>query len=768
MNDFRKSRRTPIAAAVFAALNAAPLFAQGAGTQEEPAQRQLPPISVSAEGDDELSSYKPSRASSPKFTEPLLDTPQTVLVIKKQVMMEQGATSLTDALRNVPGITFQLGENGNTQSGDTIFMRGFDSQNSIFLDGIRDLGAAVRDIFNVEQVEIFKGPAGADNGRGATSGYVNLASKVPLASDAFSSTVAYGTQDRGRFTADWNTAIESFEGAAFRLNVMGQQGGIAGRDFIERDSWGVAPSFALGLGTATRFFAYSQHIRQDNIPDGAVSAIGVADHAIPLLLDNGITPAPVDEENYYGLTTDFEDIRADMFTARIEHDFSDNVVLRNTSRYGRSEQERILTAPNQAPIVFDGPATAPVLRTDPATWTLARTSHASFRDNEILTNQTNLTARFRSGSWQHSVTSGLEFIYESQFTPTITGLGTLEPTNLYNPDRTGVYTTAPNPARSGAFSDGETITSALYAFDTIELNDRWHVTGGLRIEHFRTETQSVAISTATPPVTTTAALDDSDTLASWKVGVLYKPLTNGSVYVSFANSLKPPGADNFTLNATASNINSPNLDPQKASNIELGTKWEFLDGELALTGALFHSQNENDLARTDPGNPDAVIQYGEKEVKGLEIGLVGRITPAWQLSFGLTSQDTEVTDGSIPAAGGPSTQTGAAINFSPKLSATLWTTYALPRGFTIGGGARHVDTQARQINNAPTAGGVFEVPSFTVVDLFAYYAVTDNIGMQLNAYNVLDEEYISAINNSGQRYIAGIPRSYLFTVNFAF
>ena len=340
MNEFSKFRRTPVAAAVFTALSALPVFAQA---QDEQPQTQLPPVSVSAEGDEE--SYKPDRASSPKFTEPLLDTPQTVLVIKKQVMAQQGATNLTDALRNIPGITFQLGENGNTQSGDTIFMRGFDSQNSIFLDGIRDLGAAVRDVFNVEQVEVFKGPAGADNGRGATSGYVNLASKVPLNTDGFSSSVAYGTEDRSRFTADWNQSIESFEGAAFRLNVMGQQGGIAGRDFIERDSWGVAPSFALGLGTSTRFFAYSQHVRQDNTPDGAVPAIGVADYVIPILADNGITPAPVDHDNYYGLDSDFEDIQADMVTVRIEHDFSENVVLRNTSRYGRSEQERILTAP---------------------------------------------------------------------------------------------------------------------------------------------------------------------------------------------------------------------------------------------------------------------------------------------------------------------------------------------------------------------------------------------------------------------------------------
>src|SRR5690242_8624921 len=227
------TRRLPVAAAVFAAL---PAGVAHADTEPTPAT-QLPRISVSGEG-EQTNTFKPERVESPKFTQPLRDTPQTITVIRKEVIAQQGAASLTDTLRNTPGITFQLGENGNTQSGDTIFMRGFDTQNSIYLDGIRDLGAAVRDVFNVEQVEIFKGPAGADNGRGATSGYVNLASKLPTEQDVFASSVAYGTEDRRRLTGDWNHRFESLDGAAFRFNVLGQEGGVAGRDVIERDSWG--------------------------------------------------------------------------------------------------------------------------------------------------------------------------------------------------------------------------------------------------------------------------------------------------------------------------------------------------------------------------------------------------------------------------------------------------------------------------------------------------------------------------------------------------
>ena len=772
MIDASKLRRSPIALAVLAAMHAAASHAQtaataaGAQAAQAESSAQLPRISVS--GEEEEPSIKAERVESAKFTQPLLDTPQTVTVIRSEVIMQQGAASLSDTLRNVPGITFQLGENGNTQSGDTIFMRGFDTQNAIFLDGIRDLGAAVRDVFNVEQIEIFKGPAGADNGRGATSGYVNLASKLPNALDSTSGTLAYGTNDRRRLTADWNQTIG--DNAAFRMNLLGQDGGVAGRDFIERQSWGVAPSLALGLGTDTRFFAFGQHVRQDNTPDGTVPAIGVADWANPILDPAGIRASRVDEEKYYGLRSDYEDIEVDMLTLRFEHDFSENATIRNTSRYGRSEQERVLTAPLQSPIVSDTVGTVTTIRTDPNTWTLNRTRQASFRENEILTNQTNINTTFKTGVIEHSLATGVEFIYEKQFNPTVAGLGTLAPTSLYNPDNDGSFTVVPAIAKTGAFTDGNTVTSAAYAFDTWKLNPQWELTTGVRFEHFNTESESLSFSNATPPVTTASRVTDSDNLISWKVAALFKPTAEGSVYAAFANSLKPPGSDSFQLNANPANPNAnlPNLDPQKATNIELGAKWDLLGGRLAATGAVFKSVNKNDLARTDPADPDSVVQYGEREVKGIELGLVGQVTDKWQITAGLTRQDTEVTEGSIPAAGGPSTQTGSNINFSPKLSVTTWTTYQILPNLTVGGGARHISTSSRTVTNAPVTAGIYQVPSFTVVDLYAAWQVTNQLGIQLNAYNVTDEDYIGSINNSGQRYTAGTPLSYLATVNFRF
>src|SRR5687768_2308427 len=155
--------------AVSMALAAAAAQAQNQPSNEEP--KTLGKIAVEDKGEETIKVDKPS---SPKFTQPLVDTPQTIAVISDEVLLQQGATTLSQALRNTPGVTFLMGENGNTATGDSIFMRGFDTQGSIFIDGIRDLGTVSRDTFNTQQVEIAKGPAGPDYGRSAASGYVNL------------------------------------------------------------------------------------------------------------------------------------------------------------------------------------------------------------------------------------------------------------------------------------------------------------------------------------------------------------------------------------------------------------------------------------------------------------------------------------------------------------------------------------------------------------------------------------------------------------------
>jgi len=748
--------RSRIAAAVSLALSAA-------AAQAQPADETKTMSKVTVEATDEATP-KADRVESPKFTQPLLDTPQTITVVTRQVLQQQGATTLSAALRNTPGVTFLLGENGNTATGDSIFMRGFDTQGSIFIDGIRDLGSVSRDVFNTEQVEIAKGPAGPDYGRSAASGYVNLASKVPLPEDFAAGTASYGTASNGRVTGDVNHRFEG-TGAALRLNGMWQDGEVDGRDFIERKGWAFAPSLALGLESDTRAYFYLLHTEQDNTPDGGVPTLGV-DGFYNAAFDTGganagVVPRRVDRDNWYGLASDFEDIKGTMFTARIEHDFNDNVSIRNTSRYGKLHQFYVLSGVNALTVT----------NANPDLWTVARTRQSKFQDNTLITNQTNLTANVATGSLQHNITGGIEFINEEQYNPTYVGLGTPIPAaNLYHPNR---HDTLPAyaPARNGVYTRGETQTAGVYVFDTVTFSEHWEATAGFRVDDFKTDYDSAILSTLatnpTLPVGTLVPvpLQVKDTLFSYKAGVVFKPVENGSIYLSHAISQQPPGGSNFTLSTAANNANNPNLDPTEGSNLELGAKWEFRGGALAVTGAVYQSESKNELT-PDPVDPTIFLQLGKRTVKGVELGLVGKLSDNWEVSAGIAKMDTEVKRGLA-------NQNGLQITWSPDLTFTSWTTYHTSFGLSIGGGFRYVDSVIRPVttNGVPPPANLTNMrtaPDYWVADLMASYAINEKISLQLNAYNVTDEFYVAMLNNSGARYSPGAPRSGLLTVNFSF
>lgn len=563
---------------------------------------KMPELTVTATADVP---YKADKVTSPKLTQPLVDTTQTITVIKKEVLQEQGAASLVDALRNTPGITLQMGENGNTSAGDTFQMRGFSTQSSIFVDGIRDLGAITRDVFNIEQIEVSKGPAGTDVGRGAASGYINLASKLPTLEDASSATLGYDSGEKVRATVDLNRKIG--DTSAFRINAIVQDGGMIGRKVIEKKTVGVAPSLAFGLGTPTKVFLFSQHIRQDGTPDGGIPAIGIAGYtstnAQPSVAA-ALTAAPrVDLNNFYGYDSDYEEADADMFTMKIEHQLGAKSTLTNTSRYGKTKMDRILTGINA---VTASTGTAPNAVLLPQNqWTISRSRQSVLQDNKILANTTNVVTEFNTGSVGHTVSTGIEFLSEEQLSLTRVGLGDAVNANLYNP----VGGAAPanyNPVLNGVYTKGSTTTAAAYVFDTIKLNDQWQINGGVRAEHYSTETQAATLSTAaanpTLPVGTLLGsnLQKSDNLVSWKVGALYKPSVDGSVYLAYATSETPPGSANFALASAASSTSNPAMDPSKTTNIELGTKWDLIQKKLAVTAALYRTDNKNEFTLEDP------------------------------------------------------------------------------------------------------------------------------------------------------------------------
>jgi catecholate siderophore receptor len=719
------------------------------------AQTTLPEIKVQS---NQVNDYKADTVDNPKYTRPISETPQTITVIKKEILQEQSATTLAEALRNTPGVTMLMGENGNTATGDSIFMRGFDTQGSIFIDGVRDVGTYSRDTFNVEQVEVVKGPAGADIGRGSPTGYINLISKVPLQENFAAGSLGVSSAPWGRATADLNRTSPGLgAGTAFRLNVMKQQGDVPGRDHVTNDAWGVAPSFALGLGTPTRVYLSAMHLERDARPDGGLPTVGLPGYYNANLAAAGVRAARADTSNYYGSLSDHDRVDVDMFTVRIEHDLSSGLKLRNTSRYGRSKQDFQVTG------VFDAAFPDPA---NPASWNVELRPQGKLQRNEVITNQTNVSTNFATGGIRHTVSGGVEFIYEKQTNTTLARVGDAGTQSLYNPSTNIAFSPV---LPTGGSSSGNTTTVAAYATDTLAITDKLEVTGGLRLDKYRTETVSIPDS-ATANQTATS-LSKSDTLKTWKLGALYKLAPNGNVYAAYGYAEKPPGSDTFTLNAGAPNAttgivnaNTFNLEPQEASNIELGTKWDLLGNRLAVTAALFRTENKNDVAQQDAVTGE-ITQFGKRRVQGLELGAVGQITPNWLISAGLARMDTKV----LQAASTQATQQGAAINWSPKLAITAWTSYRLPMGLTIGGGARYLSSQQRQVNNTVTATtNMPEIDSYVVFDAMASYEINRNFSLQLNVFNLADKFYVASLNNAGNRYTLGTPRYALLSANLKF
>jgi catecholate siderophore receptor len=683
------------------------------------------------------------RLESNKYPAPVSETPQTIQVIPKALLDEQGAQTLTDALRNVPGITMQAGEGGGASntSGDMFNMRGFSASNSLFVDNVRDDGLIARDIYNLEQVEVFSGPTGSDVGRTNAAGYINLATKTPSLEGAQSGTFSVAGNEQVRATVDINQPVRlggsgTFLGnAAIRFNALWQDGGVPGRDYVERESRSIAPSIAFGLNTATRASLSAQVMRQDNLPDyglpAAASPIG------PLTATSVLAPQAVDQNNYYGSPDyDYDKVEQDSLTLRLEHDFNPSLTVRNQTRYNATTREAVVTSIGSANSY------------DPATNLVTLSRQVNTRENEIFSNQTNVAAQLTTGRVRHELAGGLEITSESQYSPGLTGAGTRAPIDVNNPD---VFSPVldMNIVPTGASTDGSTDTVAFYLFDAFDIGPRVRVNGGVRIERY--ETRSRSISTLGVPTD----ISGDGTLFSSKAGLVLRLNDQGNLYASYGSSLTPPGSSNFQLNAGATNQNNPNVDPQESTNFEVGTKWDLAGNRLLLTGAVFWTENKNVIYVVDgTAIPPVFNQDDGQSVKGSTISLVGRITPWWDVTASVQYLDSEVKSQN------PATD-GRRLALTPEFSGNLWTTVRLVRNIRIGAGLRYTDDAF--INTANTTS----VPGYAIADALVEVPVSKLL-LRLNVYNITAREYVRGISNNGGRYAPGAPRSFLLSTAVRF
>jgi len=721
----------------------------------------LPEVRVT---DTTVTPYKAQDASSEKFTAPLLDTPQTVNVIPKEVYNEQGARSLTDVLRNTPGISFNAGENGFGTNTNNFSLRGFDASGNIFIDGARDSGNYSRDPFNIEQVEVIKGPA-ADNGRGGAGGYINLQTKTPKLENFIGGSASYGfdsydSDARRRLSVDLNRVLG--ETSAVRLNLLVDDSGVAGRKLAKQKTLGFAPSIAFGLGTPTSVVLSYQHVKQEDRPDW-----GVPGAFVKGTINYNPLAAQAGRDTFYGLASDYDDVTSDAFLARIEHKISPTLTISNQTRWSKTDRSALYTVPTGYT----------------AATQLVPTQRQGFsRENTGLSNLTNLTAKFNTGSVKHTLATGLELTQEKSVSGRY-------PTNgvLGNPGNVSVF--FPNPYRfvTGALIPTQTgtvkiRTIAAYAYDTVEFNPQWQLTGGLRVERYKVELASKTAIGA--PQGGVDGYERSETSVSGKLGLVYKPARNGAIYVSYGQSAVPPGS---WLSNPDSGREGDNAFPgwegqhnrsareQKLTNLEIGTKWDFLNDRLSATAAVFRTERKNVAMQAVNGTPSG---YGKQSVQGLELGIAGSITPAWSIYGGLTLLDSERRhNAAVDAAlsgdyGSYLTTNGDELAFTPKQTANLWTTYRFPIGLTVGGGFQRVgsswvgrpDTADRVIPN----GRAGKLPGYTVFNLMAAYELNKNVNLRLNIDNVGDKTYAQSMNWAATRAFLGAPRTVVVSADVKF
>lgn len=648
-------------------------------------------------------SERAATVASVKYTEPLRDIPQSISVVPSQIMESQGSTTLRDALRNVAGISLAAGEGG--AQGDNLTIRGFTARNDMFNDGMRDFGSYYRDPFNLEEVEVLKGPSSTTFGRGTTGGVVNQATKAPQAAPLLHANLEFGTDRTRRVTADINQPLQRLgPGAAFRLNIMANDSGVAGRDIAKNRRFGLAPSLALGVGTPTVATFNYFHQSEDDIPD----------YGIPWLF-NG--PAPVNRNNYYGFKdANYLRTSADIGTIKVEHQVSSRFSLRDQVRYANYRRDVQITEARVAGVV--------TLATPLSQIAVARNQIAAHSTESFLDNQSDLTARFRTGFLRHAFVSGVEASRETS-APTRHAFTGVPGTSLVTPDTEQLFTGVPTVSsrvRTTAVSVG------AYAIDTISLGEHIEVSGGFRWDRFDADyRQRVA------PVSAFSRVDE---MPSWRGAFVYKPRGNGSIYFNYGTSFNP-SAESLSLSASTAN-----LPPEKNRTFETGSKWDLSGGRLSLRGALFRTEKQN-AREPDPNNSLLNVLSGTQRAQGLELEATGRLTRRWNILSSYAYVDSELTRSvAYPTAVGSRLANVAANTFN------LWNNIELPWRLSAGLGGQFVGsrTASSTVPNDPTTGQLKQVPGYWVFHAMARYPLSPKMDAQVNVYNLADRYYYDQLH----------------------
>jgi len=730
-------------------------------------------VSVTASVDDAI--------SMTKFTEPQLYTPQSLSVVSQVVMQDQGVSTLRDALRNVPGISLAAGEAG--AQGDNLTIRGFTARNDIFMDGIRDFGSYYRDSFNFEQVEALEGPAGIQFGRGSTGGVVNQQNKVPQVDKFVHVQTQFGTDLTRRITADINTPVEdSWGGAAFRVNVMGQEGGVAGRDAAEIRRFGIAPSIAIGMNTRTRGTLSYVHLSENDTPD----------YGLPWLFNK---LAPANRHSYFGFRDEnYLKTNDDIMTLKVEHEFTPGLNLRTIARAANYPRQAQITEPQicsnataSVPVgtvvkslptlAYDSSQVCPYDANTPASQiTIVNRNQIQVKSVEgILWDQTEIAAQFKTWAARHDLVAGAEGGQEIsnpiRYSYTINKANTVPFTSLLDPNEAQPF------GGSGYITSvvhTKSKSVGLYFVDTMKLGRLFELSGGVRWDRFDTDFNQAA---PTPPANgvqtaVVAPISRLDEQPSYRAAFVYKPSVHGSVYFDYGTSFNP-SAESLSLSLGLANTD---LSPEENETYEAGAKWSFLNDRLMMEGAFFRTEKDN-ARETDPSNSNNIVNAGDQLVKGAQFSVVGRLPQGMDLIAGYAYLDSSVLSSKYFAA-----SVGYPLANVPKQTFNLFVTHRLPWQLNGGIGSNYVGsrTASSTVPNVPTAFapnpdgagfvvtsvGMRQVPGYWIFNAMLKHPLTERLELQANVNNLLNRYYIDLPHPS--HLVPGPGASALIGVNFKF
>lgn len=678
---------------------------------------------------DPNAGYRAVSSGNSLLGQPLSQTARTVNAVTAEVLADKNATSVRELARTTPGLTLGTGEGGNA-FGDVLYIRGFKATNDVYIDGVRDAGAALRETFNTEQVEITKGPSGSIGGRGTTGGAVNVVTKKPQAEDFVQTETTVGLNALARQTVDWNKVWN--DRFRTRIGAMAQTAEVAGRDGIEDDRLGLSLAAEYDVSDRLKLTLDAHHLEMTGTPDWGIPWINGGPATETIGLDRDTT--------YTVEGRDFQEGFQDIATIGLSYDIGPDMTLTNRTRIGRTGIDYVVSVPSGASLVGDD-------------WILSNLSAKSTKqENRTLSNTTELSFGFDTGAVKHSLIAGLGISREkvtqlgyagavSEDFGGVSGSSCSNLVSVVNPDTSVCWPAGSTLTLSDTPRVTEVDTVSLYLTDTMALSEKLSLNLGLRLDDY--------------DITRTGGAGEAayryarkDTLFTWNAGLTYKLNDQGMVYLAYATSANPMGQELDAGGGAYSGLDEAGqlLDPEENRSIELGTKWDL--GHLSLTAAAFQTRKSNARETLGGrGQPSVTTATGKYRVRGVELGIAGEVSDRLSLYGGVALMDSEVLASAVPGDIGKELANTAHKQFN------LLAKYELNDDWTVGGQATWNGGQ----NLGSMAANGNTLPAYWRLDAMAEYDLGNDRVLSMRVDNLLDETYYDTAYRSGSPFVYVAP-----------